>query len=457
VPLTIMWAFQYGFGPDWLGFWQVAVDVWLVGHGVDLVIVPDAGLVAALGIPGAEAPVPVTIAALGFALATVLLGVRAGARIAESGHRLLGEVTAILVVAVLSALATLSTLDGPARPDLLQGVALPTLVFAVGVVIGILREGVELGPDPLGTAVRDWIAERSPRLRVAVLSALRAGAAATAGTVLIASVAVAALVFASFGELIRLYEGLHGGVVGGVALTLGQLALLPNLVVWAVSWFVGPGFAVGVGSSVSPLGTALGPLPAVPLLGAIPTGDLEYGFAGLAAPVVAAFVGGAAVRRALARGLGDGGRFGRMPWYAGVVVGGALTGGVLVAVLAWASSGAAGPGRLVVVGPDPVLVGAVAALEFAIGGALGLAASGVVLADRGAARADEGGREHDPAADAHAEPVVAHETSSPRGEDAASAPAAPMAPSAPAGPAAPSAPSPQDDVDTAPVPIQPRT
>ena len=31
----------------------------------------------------------------------------------------------------------------------------------------------------------------------------------------------------------------------------------------AVSWLVGPGFAIGAGSFVSPVGTALGPLPAM--------------------------------------------------------------------------------------------------------------------------------------------------------------------------------------------------
>ena len=36
VPLTIIWAAQFGFGPDWLIFWRGAVDVWLLGHGVDV-------------------------------------------------------------------------------------------------------------------------------------------------------------------------------------------------------------------------------------------------------------------------------------------------------------------------------------------------------------------------------------------------------------------------------------
>ena len=32
VPLTIVWAAQFGFAPDWLIFWRGAVDVWLLGQ-----------------------------------------------------------------------------------------------------------------------------------------------------------------------------------------------------------------------------------------------------------------------------------------------------------------------------------------------------------------------------------------------------------------------------------------
>ena len=90
VPLTIVWAAQFGFAPDWLIFWRGSVDVWLLGHGVDVTFTLDPETALALGLAGADTPVVVTIALLGFALLTVLLGVRAGSRIAESGHRRLG-------------------------------------------------------------------------------------------------------------------------------------------------------------------------------------------------------------------------------------------------------------------------------------------------------------------------------------------------------------------------------
>jgi hypothetical protein len=88
-------------------------------------------------------------------------------------------------------------------------------------------------------------------------------------------------------------------------------------------------------------------------------------------PVVAAFLVGVGVRPALSRELG---RLGALP-VLGVAVGGGVIGGLLLGLLAAASGGAAGPGRLAEVGPDPVAVGMFAALEFALGIGVGLAAA----------------------------------------------------------------------------------
>lgn len=374
VPLTLLWALQYGFGPDWAVFWRAAVDVWLIGHGVDVTLRLDPALAGALDLRGAGDPVPITIALLGFALLTLLLGARAGGRIAETGHRLLGGLAATGAFAVLSLAVTATALHSAARPSLVQGALLPALVFGAGILISVLRAGAPVGPDAPGSSIRDWIADWPLRVRLVVAASLRAGAAAAVAVLLVASVTVTALIVVNYAELIRLYEALHAEVVGGLALTAGQLALLPNLVVWAAAWFVGPGFAIGTGSSVSPLGTTLGPLPAVPVLGALPSGDLDFAFAGVMVPVVAGFLAGAVVRGRLARGLG---RDGRPWWLAGTALGTGLVGGGLLALLSWWSAGAAGPGRLVDVGPDPLMVGLWAALELAVGAGLGIAAAGV--------------------------------------------------------------------------------
>ncbi|PJJ73124.1 hypothetical protein CLV46_2708 [Diaminobutyricimonas aerilata] len=368
VPLTLLWGFHFQLGIDWPVFWRGAVDIWLLGHGVDVTLLLDPALAAATGIPGAERPIPITIALLGFALLTVLLGTRAGRRIAETSHRLTGEAVAIGTFAVLALAATSSALDPSARPSLWQGVLLPTLCFALGVLVGSTRARLLNPADDHGSSLRDWIDDWRPVTRETVRAALRAGTAAAAAVVTVSAIAVAVLVLLGYAQVIALYEQLHADVLGGITLTAAQLALLPDLVIWAAAWFVGPGFAIGTGSSVSPLGTDLGPLPAVPVLGALPTDDGSFAFAGVLVPVVAGFVAGALFTRALRE---------HSPWARVVAgTGTGIVGGVLLGLLAWAAAGSAGPGRLVDVGPDPLLVGAWAALEIALAALAGAFAAG---------------------------------------------------------------------------------
>lgn len=369
VPLTIVWAAQFGFAPDWLIFWRGAVDVWLLGHGVDVTFTLPAAQATALGLDGAGKPVVVTIALLGFALLTMLLGVRAGGRISDSGHLRLGAISAVVAFALVSTGITLTVLHPLARPSIWQAAILPALVFAVGLGLGMLRAD-RADPASVRGPLRRWWAGVGIDTRAGVEAALRAGSAAAAMVLLVSAVAVGLRVVFGYAEIIRLYESLHTEVVGGVAVTALQLAFLPDLVLWAMSWFVGPGFAIGTGSHVSAVGTALGPLPALPLFGTIPTADVPLGFAGLLVPVVAGFLAGVAVRPALVRAL-DGLRPATV-----IVVGlaGGLFGAVVLALLAWASAGSAGPGRFVDVGPSPVAVGFAALAELAPAIMVGLAA-----------------------------------------------------------------------------------
>ncbi|WP_394622957.1 cell division protein PerM, partial [Escherichia coli] len=57
---------------------------------------------------------------------------------------------------------------------------------------------------------------------------------------------------------------------GGFCLILLQLAWLPTMALWGTAWTMSPGFAFGTGTFVSPLGSHLGIVPALPVLGALP-------------------------------------------------------------------------------------------------------------------------------------------------------------------------------------------
>lgn len=370
VPLTVLWAVQYGFAVDWVVFWRASADTWLVGHGVDMQVTLDSVLAASVGAP-VETAFPVSIAPLGFALLTVLLALRAGRRVGETRYRSLGALASLGTFALLSTVITLSALYPLARPSIAQGIVLPSLVFALGFGAGLLRTARAAGDDE-GSSIRDWIADWSPSVRALARTALQGGAAAVAGILAVSAVLAALLIAFGYGQVISLYEGLHAGVVGGIALTLGQLAFMPNLVIYTASWLVGPGFAIGSGSSVSPLSTVLGPVPSVPVLGALPTGDLAFGFLGIAVPLVIAFLAAALLRSRLVDELDV-----EYPllWQVGTAVGMGVVAGVLLGVLAAVSGGAAGPGRLAGVGPDALAVGLFAALEVTVGAALGLLAS----------------------------------------------------------------------------------
>ena len=65
---------------------------------------------------------------------------------------------------------------------------------------------------------------------------------------------------------------LQPGWLGGVLLFLFNLLYLPNAVVAAFAYIVGPGFAIGAHTLVAPLTHRILEIPAVPVLGALPTG-----------------------------------------------------------------------------------------------------------------------------------------------------------------------------------------
>jgi hypothetical protein len=378
VPLTFLWAFQYGLQIDWTVFWRASADIWLVGHGADVLLTLDPVTANVVGFPDAGTPFVVSIAALGFALLTAMLAVRTGRRITETPYARLGTLVAIVVFAGLSLAVTLSAMHRFARPSLWQGTLFPTLVFLVGLLIGegIARRRLARMPGRTETRGRssNWWAGLPPARAAVLAQSLRGGTAAVAIVVAASGVILTVMIVANYAQIISLYEGIHSGVLGGIAVTLAELAFLPNLVIWAASWLVGPGFAIGTGSSVGPLGTSLGPVPAIPILGALPTGDLAFGFLGLLVPVVAGFLVGVVVRPAVLRGAHLESQTSPVTILVATGIGIGVAGGVILGLLAWMSGGAAGPGRLADVGPDAVRVGLFAALEFGIPAIIGLLA-----------------------------------------------------------------------------------
>ncbi len=65
---------------------------------------------------------------------------------------------------------------------------------------------------------------------------------------------------------------LQPGLLGGVLLLALTFLYLPNFMIATLAYFVGAGFAVGRDTLISPLTFELGKIPALPILGALPTG-----------------------------------------------------------------------------------------------------------------------------------------------------------------------------------------
>ena len=215
-------------------------------------------------------------------------------------------------------------------------------------------------------------------------SVLIAVAAASAVLAVAGALLAAAALAANMHESAVLQTGLGAGPVGTVLLLLLQIGYVPNAVIWAMAFAVGPGFAFGAGTVVAPTGSALGQLPAVPLLAALPPGVHAAMPAWLAPlvlalPYVAGGVGGwLLIKMAPTLSLEGAPLWG--------MASGVIT-GLLVAVLAGFSGGPLGDGRLAAVGPSGWQVGAVAAFELGIAAAISAGLSNFVLLRRAAAAA----------------------------------------------------------------------
>lgn len=313
----LTWA-GLGAPTAWTPFVLGAADVWLIGHGVDV----------RFALPGGS--FTVTAAALGPALVSALCAVRAGRRAARTGAPTAAWTAGVVATGLATVPLLLAGTTSTATPSPWQAVLLPTLL--VGVV--------------------SLLAVRSVRVTRPLPTGIRAGLAAAALVVAAAGVLLVVALFSRLGEVVGLAETLDAGPIGGAVLTGLQLIALPTLVVWSASWVSGAGVTLGGGSDIGPFGGQVGPLPALPVLGAVPTDPSPLAAAVVLVPVVAGFVAGVLARRGGATG-------GALP------LGGAtgVVAGVVLGVLAAAAAGAAGPGRFGTVGPNALLVALLVALE----------------------------------------------------------------------------------------------
>ena len=89
-------------------------------------------------------------------------------------------------------------------------------------------------------------------------------------------VALALLIFTHVSTFKNISIVLQPGILGSILLFALNLFYLPNLAVATLSFFTGSGFAVGVGTLVSPFTHNLGAIPTLPVLAVIPTTSSKW-------------------------------------------------------------------------------------------------------------------------------------------------------------------------------------
>jgi uncharacterized protein DUF6350 len=380
-PIVAVWATS-GFRDTHLDVLaRLAGQAWLVIHGVPLYLTTVGQGAAARPETGTLSLIP-----LGLTLIPFLLAWRAGRRLARASYTdqlwqaLLGS---WLVYAAFGIATGFVCRTDEVQVLLWWAALLPLVPFALGMVIGARREAGSWS-RLIGVDAVDWIARTSQHSRWAgsyLASAAKAGFVAVMAALAISSALLAADLFIHWNLVVAVYEGLDAGAMGGAVLTIAQLGFVPNLAVFALAWVSGSGFALGAGSQVGPLGTAVGPLPSVPVLAAIPAGPLDFGFVALVVPVLAGVLAGWWFLREGENHFDEWLSIKvRTRWFTaavstvalGIMIGAAA--GVLAGVLAWIARGSAGIGRLTDIGPDPLWAGVWLAAEVGIGVVVGYAA-----------------------------------------------------------------------------------
>ncbi|WP_203747236.1 cell division protein PerM [Cellulomonas chitinilytica] len=311
-------------GVSWWRSVGVGASVWLLGHGM----------------PTQVGGVTVTLVPLGvtlLAVCTCYASARRSGTATRTGFW--AGVLAYVAFAVVVAL-----LVGASPVACLRAAVGAAVVAGAGLGLGLLRRPEALSWRRLTRPV--WTRAAVP---------VRVGAAA--GVLVLALLVLAAALLttlwvvagrATIGDVVR---GLGLDAVGGIVLAVAELAFVPNLVVWALAWLAGPGFAVGAGTSFAPDGVVAAPLPAVPMLGALPTPE-AVGPATWGAPALLVLVGVLAGWYVHRRTTGG-------PWWSSAASVGVLGGVVAAAaaVLVTLASGGVGPGRMAHVGAQGWLVG----------------------------------------------------------------------------------------------------
>jgi uncharacterized protein DUF6350 len=326
------------------GVLRTATALWLAAHHVGFAL-RGAGRIGMLPLGLVLLPSPLLWRAGRWVVRTGEVS-----RLSDVGYAALAIAAPYAALSGALALASRSPLAVPSLP---QAVLASFLLALCASGLGGAR-----ALAPWGRLVRLM----PPRPRSVVLGAVSALAVLASGGAVLAGASLTVHLH----EYKVLDDALAAGVVGSLLLLLLQVGYVPNAVGWAVCYALGPGFSFGAGTVVAPTGAALGPLPALPMLAALPAGQSGVpawaSAAVLILPYLAGAFGGVVVVRVAPA-----------PAYETAPVWGFVCGaatGCVIGIVAAFSGGPLGSGRLVAVGPSGWQSAVVATLEVGVAAAV---------------------------------------------------------------------------------------
>lgn len=364
-PLTLLWVVMFGMAGDWGALWPTTATLWQFGHAVPLAVTIPDELLRSLGIPEDAARFVVSLAPLAFLGFTLLFAGRSGARAVRAGAWISGVAGGAIAFTALAVGVALTGALEVAEVALASAIGYPALVYLAGALAGAIGTAWRHGDGGAIDRIRAWV-EDYHEWGAVPEGVVRGAATAVVALLGLGGLLLAARVFARMGDIVALYESLGVDALGATVISLGQLAYVPTLVVWAVAWMAGPGIAVGTGTSVSPVGTELGVVPAIPMLGVLPENTSMWMLIVVLLPVGAGAFAGWVIRSRLVS-LGEDPRM--LP-RAAIALGIAVLVAGSGAALARLASGSIGPGRMAEVGPHPGLVALALGAEVLIGAAI---------------------------------------------------------------------------------------
>ena len=381
--MAAVWATN-GFGStEFSSVAAMSAHLWLLIHGVPL------DLSAVFGASAGT----MTLVPLGLSILPLLFCYRSGRRLARASYEgeflipvLSGSVTYALICSVVYGWASPS----PKPLQVLNAALVPLGIVVVGLMWGGYREARSLS-RMVGVDTAEQISQMSQYSRWAgsyVWAVVRAAVVAAVAFVGLGALLLALGILGGWSQVVATYQELHAGAVGDAAVTLLQLGFLPNLVIYAMAWSTGAGFAFGAGTSIGLTSSTVGSLPMLPLLGAVPNSLGGVGLLGLLVPVVAGAVAGWWFLREGEDHLDEWVAL-KVPFRPLSALLSSLALGVLTGVLTslatlwlgWISYGSLGVGRFTEVGAEPLSFAAHTALWVGLGVALGNLLSRALVPD----------------------------------------------------------------------------